>query len=150
MIELTDQQLHELENPQAVPVRIVNPRASYELPSFEGGAWTQVSRLSAPLVNEVVIGLKDKDRFNASEPKDDAQFANYVTNPSLPELIEVLFGIPGMGRLGWASIEQKDFPTLMALVYIEAILVLLSILLSDLLYVVVDPRISFEGRGRKK
>src|SRR5262249_5619042 len=49
-------------------VRILNPRASYKLPSFEGGAWTQISRLGSPLVNEVVIGLKDKDRFNASEP----------------------------------------------------------------------------------
>lgn len=69
------------------------------------GAWTtarrrnpngpdQVSRLSAPLVNEVIIGLPDKDKFNASMPVDDAQFAQYVTNPTLPELIEVLF--PGV------------------------------------------------------
>lgn len=54
----------------------------------------QVSRLSAPLVNEVVIGLPDKDRFNASAPADDAQFATYVTNPSLPILIQSLF--PGV------------------------------------------------------
>jgi peptide/nickel transport system permease protein len=60
-------------------------------------------------------------------------------------LVEVLFAIPGMGRLSWASIEQKDYPTLMALVYVDAILVLLSILLSDLLYYVVDPRISLEA-----
>lgn len=59
-----------------------------------GGAYTQVSRLGAPLVNEVVIGLPDKDRFNHSEPKDDAQFALYVTNPTLPALIEILF--PGV------------------------------------------------------
>jgi hypothetical protein len=57
------------------------------------GGWSQVSRLSSPLVNEVVIGLKDKDRFNASEPKDDAQFLDYVTHPSLPELLEILFGV---------------------------------------------------------
>ena len=45
-----------------------------------------------PLVNEVVIGLDDKDRFNASRPKDDAaKFADYVTNPVLPALIETLF-----------------------------------------------------------
>jgi peptide/nickel transport system permease protein len=62
-------------------------------------------------------------------------------------LVEVLFGIPGMGRLSWASIEQKDFPTLMALIYIDAIVVMLSILLTDILYVLVDPRISFSGRG---
>jgi len=55
--------------------------------------YTQVSRLSSPLVNEVVIGLKDKDRFNASEPKDDGQFLDYVTNPTLPELLEILFGV---------------------------------------------------------
>jgi hypothetical protein len=48
------------------------------------------------LVNEVVIGLKDKDTFNASQPKDDAQFANYVTNPTLPALIQLLFGSAGV------------------------------------------------------
>ena len=56
----------------------------------------QVSRLSAPLVNELVIGLKDKDTFNASEPKDDGQFADYVTNPTLPALIELLYGADGV------------------------------------------------------
>lgn len=62
-------------------------------------------------------------------------------------LVEFLFGIPGMGRLSWGSIEQKDFPTLMALIYIDAIVVMFSILLSDLLYVLIDPRISFSGKG---
>jgi hypothetical protein len=61
-----------------------------------GGAWVQVSRLGAPLVNELVIGLPDKDRFNHSQPKGDAQFADYVTNPSLPVLLQVLFGGAGV------------------------------------------------------
>jgi len=52
----------------------------------------QVSRLGMPLVNELVIGLPDKDKFNASAPVDDAQFLHYVTNPSLPVLLNVLFG----------------------------------------------------------
>jgi hypothetical protein len=44
-------------------------------------------------VNEVVIGIKDKDKFNGSEPKDDlANFGAYITNPTLPFLIETLFG----------------------------------------------------------
>ncbi len=51
----------------------------------------QVSRLSMPLVNEVVIGLGKKDKFNNSEPKKDGQFANFVTNPSFPELVEIVF-----------------------------------------------------------
>jgi len=63
--------------------------------SKEGGAWTQVSRLGMPLVNEVVIGLKDKDRFNHSKPSADGQFADYVTNPTLPALVEVLYGSAG-------------------------------------------------------
>ena len=62
-------------------------------------------------------------------------------------LIEYLFGVPGMGTLSWESIEQKDFPTLMALIYIDAIIVMVSILLTDILYVFVDPRISFESQG---
>ncbi len=67
------------------------------------GGWTsaalgghQVSRLGMPLVNEVVIGLEDKDGFNRSTPHDDAQFATYVTNPTLPELLEILFGAAGV------------------------------------------------------
>jgi hypothetical protein len=56
----------------------------------------QVSRLGMPLVNEVVIGLPDKDKFNASHPSGDAQFATYVTNPTLPTLLEVVLGIAGL------------------------------------------------------
>lgn len=54
--------------------------------------YVQVSRLGMPLVNEVVIGLPDKDRFNGSEPRNDGQFLKYVTNPSLPVLLNTLFG----------------------------------------------------------
>ena len=60
---------------------------------LHGGAWTQVSRLGMPLVNELVIGLPDKDRFNASQPSNDTQFLTYVTNPTLPVLLQVLFGV---------------------------------------------------------
>jgi hypothetical protein len=60
-----------------------------------GDTITQFSRLSMPLVNELVIGLKDKDAFNASEPKNDgtSQFVDYITHPTLPALIELLFPI---------------------------------------------------------
>ncbi len=65
-------------------------------PTTQTGNYVQVSRLGAPLVNEVVIGLKDKNKFNGSQPKDDGQFADYVTNPTLPMLLEVLFGGAGV------------------------------------------------------
>lgn len=77
-------------------VRVLDPTPTFEQPAVSGGAWTQVSRLGMPLVNEVIIGLPDKNKFNASEPKDDGQFAKYVTNPTLPALIEVLFGAAGV------------------------------------------------------
>ena len=69
-------------------------KAGYDEGAAHGGAWTQVSRLGMPLVNEVVIGLPDKDRFNASKPMDDGQFATYVTNPTLPALLEIALALP--------------------------------------------------------
>jgi hypothetical protein len=63
---------------------------------YQGTNLVQVSRLGQPLVNELVIGLKDKDNFNASQPVNDAQFAGYVTNPTLPALIQLLFGSAGV------------------------------------------------------
>ena len=70
--------------------------------ALQGGAWTQVSRLGNPLVNEVVIGLDDKDKFNSSKPKNDAaNFADYVTNPTLPALIQTLFP---------AAVAPTNFP----------------------------------------
>jgi hypothetical protein len=71
-----------------------SPKPGHQTSEKAGGAWTQVSRLGMPLVNEVVIGLKDKDRFNSSKPKDDGQFATYVTNPSLPKLLEIALALP--------------------------------------------------------
>ena len=65
-------------------------------PSPPPARGTQVSRLGAPLVNEVVIGLKDKDLFNSAEPTQDSALASYVTNPTLPELLEILFGSAGV------------------------------------------------------
>jgi len=73
-----------------------SPKAGHQTSEKPGGAWTQVSRLGMPLVNEVVIGLKDKDRFNAAKPMGDGQFLTYVSNPTLPKLFEVAFAMPGI------------------------------------------------------
>ncbi len=76
--------------------------------STNSGDWVQVSRLGAPLVNEVVVPLAAKDLWNSSKPKDDAQFANGVTNPELGGLLKALYGIavPPQGAFGSAS--QRD------------------------------------------
>ena len=75
-------------------------RALSTAPDFrdanQSGPLVQVSRLGAPLVNEVVIGLADKNKFNASQPSGDAQFAAYVTNPTLPAVLQLLFGAAGV------------------------------------------------------
>jgi hypothetical protein len=56
---------------------------------------TQVSRLGNPLVNEVVIPVKDKDRFNASQPVNDAgSFLSYVQDPEVPRLINAIYDVP--------------------------------------------------------
>jgi hypothetical protein len=73
-----------------------NPASAHQASEKPGGAWVQVSRLGMPLVNEVVIGLKDKDKFNASAPSGDGQFAAYVTNPTLPALVEIAYSAPGL------------------------------------------------------
>ncbi|MFM9886063.1 MAG: DUF4331 domain-containing protein [Burkholderiales bacterium] len=78
--------------------RLLNPApgSNTTSASLEGGPWVQVSRLGHPLVNELVIGLKDKDKFNSSQPKEDGQFADYVTNPTLPFLLELLYKDAGV------------------------------------------------------
>lgn len=93
-------------------VRVLNPNATFVKPEVNGGAYTQVSRLSTPLVNELVIGIPDKDHFNGSVPSADAQFLTYVTNPTLPALLNLLFLAPVNTTLGanLATLAPTNFP----------------------------------------
>jgi peptide/nickel transport system permease protein len=61
-------------------------------------------------------------------------------------IIETIFSIPGLGQLGYESVLARDYPTVLALFTVSAILTLLGILISDLLLSVVDPRIVFGRR----
>jgi Domain of unknown function (DUF4331) len=58
------------------------------------GKFVQVQRLANPLVNEVIIGTEDKDRWNALEPEDEGAFLGYYTNPRLATALSLLFGLP--------------------------------------------------------
>ena len=62
-------------------------------------------------------------------------------------IIESIFSIPGMGWLAFNALLFRDYPIIMAVTTLSAVLTLLGILLSDILYAMVDPRISFEGRN---
>jgi hypothetical protein len=60
----------------------------------EVGPWRQVSRLGNPLINEVIIPMAMKDRWNARQPRFDADFQGFVQHPELAGLIAVLY--PGV------------------------------------------------------
>lgn len=85
---------------------------TYAAPSLQGGSYVQVSRLGMPLVNELVIGLPQKDLFNAVKPTADAALADYVTNPTFPALLDTLFRAPVNATLGtnFTSIAPNNFP----------------------------------------
>jgi peptide/nickel transport system permease protein len=59
-------------------------------------------------------------------------------------LTETVFSYPGIGRLYFEALGQSDWPVVMAILFITAILVVVSTLLGDVLYTVVDPRIRFK------
>jgi hypothetical protein len=92
--------------------RIFNASATFTKPEVNGGAWTYVSRLGMPLVNELVVGLPDKDAWNSSVPANDAYFINYVTNPTLPALLNALFLAPVNATLGTnlTNLAPTNFP----------------------------------------
>ncbi|MEM9188181.1 MAG: DUF4331 domain-containing protein [Myxococcota bacterium] len=58
------------------------------------GGWVQVSRLAWPLVNEVIVPLGDKDKYNRSRPADDvANFGSYILDPEVPKLLNAVLGL---------------------------------------------------------
>jgi peptide/nickel transport system permease protein len=61
-------------------------------------------------------------------------------------IIETIFSIPGLGQLGFESVLARDYPTVLALFTVSAVLTLIGILISDLLLAAIDPRIAFGRR----
>jgi microcin C transport system permease protein len=59
-------------------------------------------------------------------------------------LIEKVFNIDGMGYLGYTSILQRDYPVALGILVIASVLLLVGNILSDMIYVLVDPRIRFK------
>jgi peptide/nickel transport system permease protein len=58
--------------------------------------------------------------------------------------IETIFAWPGMGRLFWDAARGRDYPILLAVVMIEAILILFFNLLADIIYGLLDPRVRYD------
>jgi hypothetical protein len=82
----------------------------------DDGPLVRVSRLGMPLVNEVVVPVAAKDYFNASRPRDDAQFLPKVQDPELPHVVSAVYpsvfpdvpdsdpGTPGIQRSDLVSV----------------------------------------------
>ncbi len=62
-------------------------------------------------------------------------------------IIETIFSLPGLGYLGYQSVLARDYPVVLALFSVSSALTLVGILISDVALVLVDPRISFEGKS---
>jgi microcin C transport system permease protein len=61
-------------------------------------------------------------------------------------LIETIFSLDGLGRLGYSSVLNRDYPVVFATLFIFSLMGLLTNLVSDLTYTIIDPRIDFEKR----
>jgi hypothetical protein len=78
----------------------------------ESGPWVQVSRLGNPLFNEVLVPLGKKDRWNASQPVDDKDYAAGVAHPELGKLLPVLY--PGVfPKLAALSAPRADLEAIL-------------------------------------
>lgn len=62
------------------------------LPPVSSGSWSQVQRMGNPLINTVLIGTASKDRFSMEQPKNDAQFASFVLDPTLARILNATTG----------------------------------------------------------
>jgi hypothetical protein len=75
--------------------------------------WVQVSRLGNPLVNELIINTPDKDRWNAAEPEDEAQFVDYYRNPVLATAFNLVYGVPIVPINGSPADNRTDLVSIL-------------------------------------
>ena len=61
-------------------------------------------------------------------------------------IVETVFDIPGMGRLSWDALVGRDYAVFLSLLALTACFQLVGNLISDMLYMLIDPRIDFSGR----
>ena len=92
--------------------RSLSTSPTFQAPDTNTGPLVQVSRLGMPLVNELVIGMDSKDRFNSAHPTQDGMFAQFVTNPTFPAILDALFRAPVNQTLGTniANLAPQVFP----------------------------------------
>jgi len=78
-------------------------------PTHQHVAGAQKNRLGNPLINELFIGLTDKDQWNAAHPRYDSNYLTEIQYPTLPEILDILFGTVLFGA-GAPNIAPTFFP----------------------------------------
>ncbi len=153
--------LHELMNPIE---KIVDVAKHLILPVFVSafGGLASLSRYTKTSMREVLSqdyirtarakGLPEKVVIYKHALKNALLPIVTILGMSLPSLIggsvifESIFAIPGMGYLFYESVMSRDYPTIMGILVIGAILTLLGNLLADITYTWVDPRIRYQEK----
>jgi hypothetical protein len=73
------------------------------------GPYIQVNRLGNPLFNEVLVAIKDKDRYNRTSPAGDTAFATYAQNPEIAQAVNATYGT-GLATTGRADLQAVYIP----------------------------------------
>jgi len=107
---------------------------------FAGGSYWQIFPLRG-LTSDNWENLSAIGKILAGFP---AAFVSVFFGSSL--LIEVIFSLDGLGRLGFEAAVKRDYPVMFGTLYVFGMMGLLMAIISDLMYVWIDPRIDFESR----
>ena len=81
--------------------------------SDEEGQWVQVSRMANPLVNELIINTPAKDKWNAAEPEDEAQFQVFYKNPVIATALDLVYHVPIVPINGSPASNRTDLMSIL-------------------------------------
>ncbi len=79
----------------------------------EEGRWVRVSRMANPLVNELIITTPFKDRWNAADPEDEANFQSFYKNPVVATELNLVFGVPIVPIDGSPAANRTDLMSIL-------------------------------------
>jgi hypothetical protein len=90
-----------------------NSQESDSSPDGDHLPWFQVSRMANPLVNELIITTPFKDRWNASEPENEANFQAFYKNPVIATELKLVFGVPILQIDGSPANNRTDLMSIL-------------------------------------
>ena len=156
------EEAQELGLPGWLPAAGVGSLAHFILPSITLGANILASQLR--MTRTSMLDVIKQDYIRTARSKGISEFKviykHALRNALLPVVtyigpmvasivtgsfvIETVFGIPGVGQLFTDSIVNRDYPLIMGITVFFAVLLVLAVLIVDLVYVLIDPRIKLD------